>query len=211
MASTCTWGTTRSRSNRECLRRRSARKAVTRQPPSKASGPRCRKLPRLDARRVRLLRRRNVPHGHREGVRSDRQSHRAVAVLHTRVPPDRRDRFRIDGRSLRPEASADVEPRVLLGDVIRDGAHQHLHVVPRLRALFGIGMGGEWGVGASLAMEKAPSNRRGLFSGLLQEGYACGYLLARCVIGSCFRGGDGVRCSSSADSRRSSRCTSARR
>ena len=47
-----------------------------------------------------------------------------------------------------------------------------------LRALFGIGMGGEWGVGASLAMEKAPSNRRGLFSGLLQEGYACGYLLA---------------------------------
>ena len=47
-----------------------------------------------------------------------------------------------------------------------------------LRALFGIGMGGEWGVGASLAMEKAPSARRGLLSGLLQEGYAVGYLLA---------------------------------
>src|SRR3954471_920958 len=47
-----------------------------------------------------------------------------------------------------------------------------------LRCLFGIGMGGEWGVGASLAMEKAPSKRRGMFSGLLQEGYACGYLLA---------------------------------
>ena len=47
-----------------------------------------------------------------------------------------------------------------------------------LRALFGIGMGGEWGVGASLAMEKAPSHRRGIFSGLLQEGYACGNLLA---------------------------------
>ena len=47
-----------------------------------------------------------------------------------------------------------------------------------LRALFGIGMGGEWGVGASLAMEKAPARRRGIFSGLLQEGYACGYLLA---------------------------------
>jgi MFS transporter, SHS family, lactate transporter len=47
-----------------------------------------------------------------------------------------------------------------------------------LRALFGIGMGGEWGVGASLAMEKAPANRRGIFSGLLQEGYACGNLLA---------------------------------
>jgi MFS transporter, SHS family, lactate transporter len=47
-----------------------------------------------------------------------------------------------------------------------------------LRALFGIGMGGEWGVGASLAMEKAPASRRGVLSGLLQEGYACGYLLA---------------------------------
>ncbi|MGH7650358.1 MAG: MFS transporter [Gemmatimonadaceae bacterium] len=47
-----------------------------------------------------------------------------------------------------------------------------------LRALFGIGMGGEWGVGASLAMEKAPSGKRGILSGLLQEGYATGYLLA---------------------------------
>jgi SHS family lactate transporter-like MFS transporter len=47
-----------------------------------------------------------------------------------------------------------------------------------LRALFGIGMGGEWGVGASLAMEKAPRHRRGILSGILQEGYACGNLLA---------------------------------
>jgi MFS transporter, SHS family, lactate transporter len=47
-----------------------------------------------------------------------------------------------------------------------------------LRALFGIGMGGEWGVGASLAMEKAPKGSRGVLSGLLQEGYATGYLLA---------------------------------
>ncbi len=47
-----------------------------------------------------------------------------------------------------------------------------------LRALFGIGMGGEWGIGASLAMEKAPSGKRGILSGLLQEGYATGYLLA---------------------------------
>ncbi|HUI24602.1 MAG TPA: MFS transporter, partial [Candidatus Kryptonia bacterium] len=50
-----------------------------------------------------------------------------------------------------------------------------------LRALFGIGMGGEWGVGASLAMEKAPSRQRGMLSGLLQEGYAAGYLLAAVV------------------------------
>ena len=47
-----------------------------------------------------------------------------------------------------------------------------------LRALFGIGMGGEWGVGASLAMEKVPPRFRGVLSGLLQEGYAAGYLLA---------------------------------
>ena len=47
-----------------------------------------------------------------------------------------------------------------------------------LRALFGIGMGGEWGVGASLAMEKVPPKLRGLLSGILQEGYAVGNLLA---------------------------------
>src|SRR5229473_798245 len=47
-----------------------------------------------------------------------------------------------------------------------------------LRALFGIGMGGEWGVGASLAMEAAPLRWRGILSGMLQSGYAVGYLLA---------------------------------
>src|SRR5258708_28847429 len=47
-----------------------------------------------------------------------------------------------------------------------------------LRMLFGIGMGGEWGVGASLALESASPKIRGLLSGLLQEGYAIGLLLA---------------------------------
>jgi SHS family lactate transporter-like MFS transporter len=47
-----------------------------------------------------------------------------------------------------------------------------------LRALFGIGMGGEWGVGASLAMEKVSPRFRGLISGILQQGYALGNLLA---------------------------------
>src|SRR5437899_4166095 len=50
-----------------------------------------------------------------------------------------------------------------------------------LRALFGIGMGGEWGLGASLAMESLPTLARGLFSGILQQGYAFGYLLAALV------------------------------
>src|SRR5579863_5489623 len=47
-----------------------------------------------------------------------------------------------------------------------------------MRALFGIGMGGEWGVGASLAMEAAPPRWRGILSGILQSGYSIGYLLA---------------------------------
>ena len=47
-----------------------------------------------------------------------------------------------------------------------------------LRALYGIGMGGEWGVGASLAMENAPGKWRGVLSGILQSGYSVGYLLA---------------------------------
>lgn len=47
-----------------------------------------------------------------------------------------------------------------------------------VRALFGIVMGGNWGVGASLAMEGAPTGHRGIFSGLLQEGYAAGNVLA---------------------------------
>jgi len=47
-----------------------------------------------------------------------------------------------------------------------------------LRLLFGIGMGGEWGVGASLTMESIPVRLRGLLSGVLQGGYTFGFLLA---------------------------------
>jgi SHS family lactate transporter-like MFS transporter len=50
-----------------------------------------------------------------------------------------------------------------------------------MRALFGIAMGGEWGVGAALAFETLPAEGRGFFSGLLQEGYAMGYLFASLV------------------------------
>src|SRR5258706_10019559 len=47
-----------------------------------------------------------------------------------------------------------------------------------LRTLYGIGMGGEWGVGASLVMEVAPARWRGVLSGILQSGYSIGNLLA---------------------------------
>jgi MFS transporter, SHS family, lactate transporter len=55
-----------------------------------------------------------------------------------------------------------------------------------LRAAFGFAMGGEWGIGASLVMESIPARARGLISGILQEGYAFGYLLAAIVYGLLF-------------------------
>src|SRR6202165_3408092 len=58
------------------------------------------------------------------------------------------------------------------------GFSQNFTVFIILRALFGIGMGGEWGVGASLVMEAAPVRWRGVLSGILQAGYSIGYLLA---------------------------------
>ena len=51
-----------------------------------------------------------------------------------------------------------------------------------IRLLFGIAMGGEWGLGAALAMESLPPKRRGVFSGILQEGYAVGNLLSFAVL-----------------------------
>jgi SHS family lactate transporter-like MFS transporter len=54
------------------------------------------------------------------------------------------------------------------------------------RALFGIAMGGEWGVGAALAFETLPAEGRGFFSGVLQEGYVVGNLLAALVYGTLF-------------------------
>lgn len=55
-----------------------------------------------------------------------------------------------------------------------------------LRALFGFAMGGEWGIGSSLVMESIPASCRGIVSGILQEGYALGYLLAALAFGFLF-------------------------
>jgi MFS transporter, SHS family, lactate transporter len=55
-----------------------------------------------------------------------------------------------------------------------------------MRALFGVAMGGEWGVGAALALESLPAEGRGFFSGLLQEGYVAGNLLAAAAYGAIY-------------------------
>jgi SHS family lactate transporter-like MFS transporter len=54
----------------------------------------------------------------------------------------------------------------------------NLTVLLVLRFLFGVAMGGEWGIGASLALETVPPSSRGVVSGILQEGYPFGYFLA---------------------------------
>ncbi|WP_027142951.1 MFS transporter [Mesorhizobium sp. WSM3626] len=59
----------------------------------------------------------------------------------------------------------------------------NLGIFLALRALFGIAMGGEWGLGSSLAMESIPPRARGMVSGILQCGYPAGYLLAAVVYG----------------------------
>jgi len=64
---------------------------------------------------------------------------------------------------------------------VLSGLAPNYRVFFALRMLYGIGMGGEWGVGASLAMETVPRRWRGVLSGLLQEGYAFGNLLAAAV------------------------------
>jgi SHS family lactate transporter-like MFS transporter len=56
-----------------------------------------------------------------------------------------------------------------------------------IRTLFGIAMGGEWGVGSSLAMETIPDRWRGWVSGLLQAGYPMGYFLATLLFGFAFQ------------------------
>jgi MFS transporter, SHS family, lactate transporter len=61
-----------------------------------------------------------------------------------------------------------------------------LPVLIGIRGLYGIAMGGEWGVGAALALESVPAESRGAVSGLLQQGYVLGYLLAALLFGAAF-------------------------
>ncbi|ACC70880.1 MFS transporter [Paraburkholderia phymatum] len=67
------------------------------------------------------------------------------------------------------------------------GLSPNLTTLLILRALFGIAMGGEWGVGGALTMETVPPKARGFVSGLLQAGYPSGYLLAGLVFGQLYQ------------------------
>src|SRR5262249_21145922 len=66
------------------------------------------------------------------------------------------------------------------------GFSPNLTVLLVLRALYGVAMGGEWGVGASLPMDSIRLHARGFVSGLLQSGYPTGYFLASIVYGLLF-------------------------
>jgi MFS transporter, SHS family, lactate transporter len=70
---------------------------------------------------------------------------------------------------------------------LASGFSPNLTTLLVLRAIFGIAMGGEWGVGASLTMESIPPHARGFVSGLLQSGYPAGYFLASIVYGLLFQ------------------------
>jgi SHS family lactate transporter-like MFS transporter len=70
---------------------------------------------------------------------------------------------------------------------ILTGLAPSYHALLLIRGLFGIIMGGTWGVGAAMAMEAAPASRRGLLSGLLQEGYAAGNVLAAVLFFALFK------------------------
>jgi SHS family lactate transporter-like MFS transporter len=77
---------------------------------------------------------------------------------------------------------------ILLYSVLEfaSGFAPNLTVLIILRALYGVAMGGEWGVGASLTMESVPPHARGFVSGLLQSGYPAGYFMASIVYGAFF-------------------------
>ena len=90
----------------------------------------------------------------------------------------RRAHLRAVGRPGRSARAADVDVCFYSVVGFLCAFAPNFTVLVVLRLLYGIGMGGEWGLGAALAMEKIPTERRGFFSGLLQEGYSFGYLLA---------------------------------
>ena len=169
-----------------------------------------RQLPRLDARRVRLLRARLRRPVGRGRLRQDHPRHRAGDFGHARLSSGRRVHLRPDGGSLRPPAAADDRSGVLLDRRSASGFAPNYTTFLMLRALFGIGMGGEWGVGASLAMEKGAAAMArpalGAAAGGIRDGLSARRL---CATSSSSRTSAGGRCSSSAARPRCSRLRAA--
>ena len=137
-----------------------------------------RRVARLDDGRVRLL-------PGRARLRRDRERIRCLpdpdGVPHHRDAGDAPGRGRDLRRVGRPGGAPDPAARrreLLLRRRLPCAFAPNFTVLLVLRLLYGIGMGGEWGLGAALAMEKIPPARRGFFSGVLQQGYSLGYLLA---------------------------------
>jgi SHS family lactate transporter-like MFS transporter len=128
------------------------------------------------------------PHG--RGT-SPPTSTRAQAVsyaigLTLAMRPVGRARLRAHRRPLRAQAGAHGEHPPLRRRGAPHGLRPLARRPPRDARVFGIGMGGEWGVGASLAMESVPGGAAGLLSGILQQGYPAGYLLAALAPGTSF-------------------------
>lgn len=90
----------------------------------------------------------------------------------------RRVPFWLAVRSLGPQVPVDDLYPLVFSHNGHHAIYVQLQVFFLLRAIYGIGLGGYWGVGAALVMETCPVRWRGLFSGILQAGYSIGYLLA---------------------------------
>ena len=85
----------------------------------------------------------------------------------------------------KPALMLDIRRYSILGALAAFSPNLTLFLI--LRALFGIAMGGEWGLGSSLAMESIPPQARGMVSGILQCGYPTGFLLAAIAYGLLYR------------------------
>src|SRR5437867_9482814 len=132
----------------------------------------------LDARFLRLLCRRDGADRDCEGFRPDERRSSVDDHDHTRVSAARRLSIWPDGGQVWAPETPDVDVVAFSILSVASGLAPNFTTFLIVRALFGIAMGGEWGAGTSLVMEKISPKWRGLLSGILQQGYTTGNLLA---------------------------------
>jgi MFS family permease len=133
---------------------------------------------RLDPRCLRLLPGGFLPHRYRPRIPQARYHGFAGHRRDPGIPAIGRIRFRIAGGPVRTANAHDLEPGAVCAGATALGTGSQFWSVSGFAGHVRYDHGQQWGVGASLAMEKAPMRLRGLFSGMLQQGYAAGYLLA---------------------------------